>query len=110
VLEDLTYATFAGQVGSLFRVGPGQKKVVELELVEATELSPSPASSGDADASTRRRESFSLLFLGPREQFIPQGTYPFGHDVMGEFPMFITPIESIPSGIRYEAVFNRLPR
>lgn len=110
MLEDLTYATFAGQVGSHFRVDLGRSKAIEMELVEATNLSPSPAASGDAVAPTSRGETFSLVFLGPREQFIPQGTYPFGHDAMGKFPMFITPIESTPAGIKYEAVFNRLPR
>ncbi|HEX2987613.1 MAG TPA: hypothetical protein VHS06_05525 [Chloroflexota bacterium] len=109
MLEDFTYATFAEQLGSRFRVGLDETKVVELELVEAIELSPSSAVSGDAGAPKSRGESFSLRFLGSRQQFIPQGTYPFGHDEMGDFPMFITPVESTPAGIKYEAVFNRLP-
>ena len=51
---------------------------------------------------------FSLLFQGPHDRLLPQGTYQFDHDQIGSFPLFIVPVGAAKSGLQYEAVFNRL--
>ena len=51
-------------------------------------------------------ERFSLYFTGPVEPFLPQMSYAFQHDLMGDFEMFLVPLSRNQSGSRYEAVFN----
>jgi len=41
-------------------------------------------------------------------QFLDQGVRPFKHEQMGEFEMFIVPIQQDANGFYYEAVFNRI--
>ena len=68
---------------------------VTLTLIETTDLTG---------------EAFSLVFLGPPGWILPQRTYDFEHDGLGRFPLFVTAIGMQEDGVRYEAVFNRLPR
>ena len=53
----------------------------------------------------------ALLFHGPATPFLPQGTYPLRHDVIGDFPLFLVPLGPVPTGpdkglMRYEAIFT----
>ena len=107
MLENLTYATFAGRLGDMFRAHAGPEGVVTLELVQATDLgSGSDVAGGEGAPGQGAR--FSLLFQGPHDRLLPQGTYQFDHDQIGSFPLFIVPVGAAKSGLQYEAVFNRL--
>jgi hypothetical protein len=108
-LETFTYATFARHLGDLFRVHPGPADVVALELVQATDLRSRSYVAGGAEGAPGQGERFSILFQGPHDKLLPQGTYQFEHDQIGSFPLFIVPIGSASDGIQYEAMFNRLP-
>ena len=57
---------------------------------------------------TRRQEAFSLIFRGPAQPFLPQGTYHLQNEVLGELDLFLVPIGRREDGYEYEAVFNRL--
>ena len=108
MLENLTYATFAGRLGDMFRAHAGPEGVVTLELVQATDLgSGSDVAGGESVPGQGGR--FSILFQGPRDRLLPQGTYQFEHEQMGSFPLFIVPGTSGPHGLHYEALFNHLP-
>jgi hypothetical protein len=91
VLEDFTLATFADRLGETFRVGD-DPDVLEMELVEAT-------------AGIAGRQ-FSIVFRGPPEPVLPQRIYPFGHEELGSFELFIVPIGPDDSGMQYQAVFG----
>lgn len=54
------------------------------------------------------QQSFSLIFEGDMQNFLPQGTYEFVHTQIGETAIFIVPIgpERDRNQMRYEAVFN----
>jgi hypothetical protein len=93
----LEHETFSRYLNTNFRISPGESKTVELELSTVHELLLSP-----------QQERFAIVFRGPREQFLQQGSYSFEHDEMGEFILFIVPIHQDDSGIFYEAVFNRM--
>jgi hypothetical protein len=95
VLETFTLATFTPLVGARFRV-TATAGVLELALVEAR--------SRGADGNP-----FSLVFKGPPAPLLPQATYRFEHAGLGAFDLFICPIAAPAEGVRYEAVFNRLP-
>jgi hypothetical protein len=70
---------------------------VPLRLVEVIE--------GQSD---RRVQRFSILFHGPADRMLPQGTYSFRHDAFGAFLLFIVPVVgSNDERIVYEACFSR---
>ena len=105
--ENFTYARFAGHLGDVFRVHAGPADVVALELVQATDLGSRSDMAG-GEGAPGQGERFSLLFQGPHDRLLPQGTYPFEHDQIGSFPLFIVPVGAAQGGPQYEAVFNRL--
>lgn len=96
MLEDFTAATFTDRVGEIFRVDTGSA-IVELKLVEVNE-----AEQPDSGA----RAPFSLVFLEPSGDVLPQQIYVFDHDRLGQFEIFIVPIGRDAEGVRYEAVFT----
>ncbi|HWY78167.1 MAG TPA: hypothetical protein VN281_21305, partial [Verrucomicrobiae bacterium] len=62
----------------------------------------------DANAADARNERFSLLFSGPLNRTLLQGSYIFEHLGIGRFEMFIVPVGPDSTNPRYyEAVFNR---
>ena len=97
MLEDFTLATFKERVGDTFRVSESAG-VLELELIEATAGIARPHAGG--------RVPFSILFRGPLEPVLPQGIYPFEHDQLGAFELFIVPLGPDEDSMQYEAVFG----
>lgn len=52
------------------------------------------------------REPFSLIFKGPENPQIPQGTYVLRHDRFEDLRLFLVPVSNKDSGIVYESLFN----
>jgi hypothetical protein len=53
-------------------------------------------------------QRFSVLFHGPPDRALVQGTYALQHDVLGSLDIFIVPvIGSGPERMVYEACFNQ---
>jgi hypothetical protein len=89
-------AAFRTQCGTTFRV-TGDGDQVPLLLAEVAD---GPAGGGI--------ERFSLLFHGPADRLLEQGTYAFDHDALGSLSLFIVPIlGSSAERIVYEASFAR---
>ncbi|RJP31602.1 MAG: hypothetical protein C4527_07330 [Candidatus Omnitrophota bacterium] len=104
-VKDLTYATFAPHVNTLFRITRNDRSVIDLELVEVIDQS----GQHNHRSGTPQMETFSLLFRGPLGEYISQETYPFSHPELGSFRIFITPVVGKDSkGFYYQALFNRL--
>jgi uncharacterized protein DUF6916 len=95
-MTTLTQPEFSKYLNSTFCLSDIEPRL-ELVLVE---VSPLRRPAG--------QETFSLLFRGPKDQFLPQGTNLFRHDQMGEFEMFSTPIKEDANYYYYEAIFNRI--
>jgi hypothetical protein len=93
----LTHAAFADHVNTSFRVLLDDAEPIELELTELSELKITP-----------QQERFAVVFRGPKEKFLGQGTRRLDHDKMGEFDIFLVPIRGDEAGFYYEASFNRL--
>jgi hypothetical protein len=70
-----------------------------LRLVEARALGENPEYAP-------RRFPFSLLFTGPPEPLLSQGSYRLTNEKLGVIEIFIVPIGPDERGQRYEAVFN----
>jgi hypothetical protein len=96
MLDQLTKGMFAEQVHTKFRVRLPDGPPLELELYEITEGRSTPA-----------QEQFSLLFHGPKDLNLGQGTFELEHNRLGAFPLFLVPIGPDREGMRYEVVFNR---
>ncbi len=86
MLESFTIDAFAGRVGERFRLA-ADGATLEITLVECDRL------GGDALG----RVPFSLVFLGPVEPVLPQRIYPLAHGELGDFDLFLVPIQrSLP--------------
>lgn len=104
--DPLTYLTsqhFKPFVNTFARVWRDDKRFVQLELIEVSELrQPSNEKRGFGG------ESYSLLFRSADKVKLPQDTYKIEHDTLGELRLFLVSV-----GLRgnlYEAVVNRISR
>lgn len=93
----LTLETFRPVVGQAFAVGEEGGSTVELILAEAA------AQRGDSPSA---RAPFSLLFHGPADPLLPQGSYRFEHASLGAMEIFIVPLGRDEHSAVYEAVFS----
>jgi hypothetical protein len=100
MLDRLTAAMFAEQIGKTFRLEPADGPVLDLVLVEARSLSLHPGAPGP------RRDPFSLVFLGPKVPVLPQRIYPLENEAFGRLEIFLVPIGADADGVKYEAIFN----
>lgn len=96
-LQNLNLASFAEHLQTKFQAYVDEEKTVEFELVSAT------------DTGTRGNdEQFAVVFRGPLETFLTQGTYKLEHPRMGTFDLFLVPIKRDEQGFYYEACFSRM--
>ncbi|MEO8035320.1 MAG: hypothetical protein ABI837_12870 [Acidobacteriota bacterium] len=87
-------------VGTDFRVELAAGGECLLRMTELTKIR-------DKHVDARfKRDSFSIVLEGPRQPFLPQGTYQLQHDNLGANHIFIVPTGPAPEGFRYEAVFT----
>lgn len=92
----LTRATFEPHHNTAFRLDLGEAEPLSLILVEVVDRTP----EGFAG------EQFSLLFAGPPEPYLEQGTYSLDHEALGTVALFLVPVDQRKDGFRYEAFFN----
>ena len=98
VLETFTLATFAAHVDEVFALTLPDGEVLALRLVEAIPVGQAPARGG--------RTPFSIVFRGPPELALAQGSYRVEHEQIATFDLFLVPIAPDAGGRRYEAVFG----
>lgn len=96
--EQLKKSGFEATCKSDFLVSPVDQPANAARLLLA-ELRTRPAPPG--------YEQFSLLFQGPPEPTLPQGTYRFQHARMGEMPLFMVPVGRNQEGVQYEVCISR---
>jgi hypothetical protein len=106
--DQLKLETFSPWLNSKFRVVLDSANCIEVELVQADALTYRGQPQSGAKGPVQ--DSFSLVFHGPDNRFLPQRVYPFEHDQIGRFELFIVPIGQKPGFILYQAIFNRLIR
>ncbi len=100
-------ATFAARVGQQFMVSAGGAPV-SLKLIKVLDgvariyRSPKKIEAGREDAC------FQLVFTGPRNRVLREGTYPFQHSKLGKFSLFIGPGLVSTDGQHYTAIINRV--
>ncbi len=97
MIYDLTRDGMAEYANTSFIVLDAPTAPVTVQLTEVTPRN-----------ATARQETFSLMFRGPADRFLPQKTYRLKHDRLGEFDLFLVPVAQDKEGFIYEAAFNRL--
>jgi len=88
---------FEANLNSAFVIHVSDQLAVEAKLASVTELKRS-----------ERLESFSLLFVAPRDAPNAQNLYRVDNQVLGSFDLFLVPVGMTDEGLQYEAVFNNL--
>lgn len=101
---DLSYGAFAALLHTRFQVHVSETAALSVKLVEAI------ANRSRGTGASAQVTSFSLVFSGPANPFLPQRIYLFEHDQLGAFDLFIVPIGKEQNGFRYEAIFNSSAR
>jgi hypothetical protein len=104
-LDHLALEKLARFVHTKFLVHSDASQVVEVDLVEATRLQRTDSLT--TLGSPERWESFSVVFNGPEQSPLAQGTYRFDHEELGSFALFIVPVGQERGSRQYQAVFNR---
>lgn len=97
MIETMGRKDFAKHLDTEFRVNAAHTHVV-LKLA---------AVNGDESHTESGWEHFSLHFVAREGAPLPQSIYPFDHDSLGAFDMFIVPVKQDAEGVHYEAIFNR---
>lgn len=95
--EQLHRQDFAAYLNTPFAVLDDDPAPCDLELIEVSE-----------ETRAWRQETFSVLFRGPAEHFLPQRIYRLRHATLGEAEIFLAPVGQDDRGFHYQAVFNRL--
>jgi hypothetical protein len=101
MVERLDRDTFAPLINTDFRVTTDSMSL-PMRLVELQDFGGPPSDSAP------QSEGFSLRFVGPGNLGLPQQMYTFAHPQIGEFALFIVPVQQDENGVYYEAVFNRI--
>lgn len=100
-IEWLTHEHFAPLVGQDLAVDAGGAGEVTMRLVEAA----AGTLPGGRGPDGQERMQFSLIFRGPADRLLPQGTYAVTHEALGEQELFLVPLGRDADGVRYEAAF-----
>jgi hypothetical protein len=100
-LDWLTYDHFARRAGERFDVAVTDGPALAMVLAEATESTE----AGGRGPDGQERRQFSLVFRGPAEPVLRQGSYGLSHQELGELELFLVPIGPDAEGMRYEAAF-----
>ena len=94
--EVFSMDTFSGHVNTKFLMHYGDSQTAQLELTSVVDVGSSP-----------RQIQFSLLFQGPDNAPVAQGTYKLEHDKLGALDIFLVPVGKDAKGVEYQAIFNR---
>lgn len=100
-IEWLTHEHFAPLVGQDVAVDAGGASALTMRLVEAT----AGTQPGGRGPDGQERVQFSLVFRGPADPMLTQGTYAVTHEALGEQDLFLVPLGRDADGVRYEAAF-----
>lgn len=98
MLEKLTKDDFAKCLHQAFTIHVEGHGPLETELVEVRGLVP-------ADDEPDRRQPFSLIFLGPEDLVLQQGTFNIENETLGELGLFVVTLGPDKGGrMRHEVV------
>ena len=92
----IAYSDYEGLVGDEFQLIRDGASSLRLVLQELTRH----------DTQQTETESFSIVFLGPKEPHLQQQIQTLQHPDLGPLTVFLVPINASSSGVEYQAVYN----
>ena len=98
-LNSLKFEDYKTCVGQIFSVILQDTDSLELELIQIKAI-------GVFDPRLDSRQPFSLLFRGPVETMLPQGSYELKNTTLGVQHVFLVPVGPDESGVLYDATFS----
>ena len=96
-LESVDHDTFFPLIGETFAIRAGDGRL-ELRLDAVRKLGHRREGAP--------RDPFSLIFTGRQGLRVPQGTYLFECEALGEIGIFITQVADVAGGSEFEAIFT----
>ncbi len=99
MLDRLTQDDFSKCLHQKFLVHVAEQEPLETELIEVRGLVP-------PDDDPDRRQPFSLIFLGPAEVRLQQGTFTVENQTLGKLDIFLVTLGPGKEGMRYESIFG----
>ena len=90
-----TSAAYSSYIGSIFRVYVSERKYIDLELIDVSQLKP----------AVPGKEGFALVFQDSAPNRLGGGLYKIEHAALGTVSMMLGPINQ--NGTTYEVVINR---
>jgi len=94
--DKISHENFSGHLNALFRVEVAETSL-DLELVEVDVGKP-------IDSSLR--DPFTLIFQGPKDSILAEGSHNLSNDDAGSFELYIIPIVSLGDQQLYQSIFN----
>lgn len=99
-------ATFAAHLNTTFLLQPEQSSELPVKLIEVADKGP--ATKRRQKLAQQGKECFAVIFEGRHAAALKQGTYHFQHDALGQFQLFVVPVQSKRGRHFYEAVINHI--
>lgn len=105
-LASMDRNAFTEQLGERFQLTVAGSTQGNLELIDIT--NPAPGLMPKAQKqSLAEGEVFSLIFRGSDDHFLTQDMYDLSNSTVGEFPLFIVPLQTAGGHTYYEAIIDR---
>lgn len=109
-MHEIPCSAFASQLNTPFRIQAAPGRTLNVTLADVRMRLEKPLKPGRPPPPDAGNEKFSLIFSGSRSDLLEQNTYPFEHQTLGRFDLFIVPVfTSNLDRIDYQAVINRPP-
>jgi hypothetical protein len=112
-LASLKVGDFSAAVGTGFEIKLPQSTgaraattVVPLKLVKAEPNGVTRPDSAKPDDKVRDGGGFSLEFVAPEDNRLPQGIYKVDHPKLGAMDVFLVPSGPVPGGFGYHTTFG----
>ena len=105
--ERLTEELFSRYLNTKFLIYTSPLTAIKLELVNVKHWEPSVQATTEKVTKSPELDSFSVLFRGPRATALESKTYRISHPQMGDFDLFISPVNDRKKERLYQAVFTR---
>lgn len=98
----LKYTDFEPLLNQTFQIEYGNGEILPVVLIE---VAPGQNPSSNEE-NGEPYFPFSLIFQSSITDYLPQSTYPIGHEQLGTHEIFIVPLGPTAQGMRYQAVFS----
>lgn len=103
-IPELSLATFAPHLGTIFEVSAAGFRAVALTLIEVT---PPPSRQSQRDGALMSGEAFTLLFEGPTAQNLDAGVYRLRHNALATMDLQLSPVGRGLKAQDYQVVIDQ---